>query len=188
MTSRSMIRVSFAVALMCAATGVWAQGKQGMAAGKPDKGAQTFIIKAVQGNLAEVSMGQLAQQQSQSPEVRSYGQQLVTDHTAAGKTATAAASQLGVIPPSEPSKKQLSDHHKLMKMSGAAFDRAFVQHMAIDHRKEIAEHKRAAKMKNDVAAGYAAQALPALEKHLEIAQSLSKSMGKGGAKAGKPAM
>jgi putative membrane protein len=173
MTNSFILRVGLASALMCAATGGWAQGKT-------DKAAQTFMTKAIQGNLAEVSMGQLALKQAESQEVRSYGQQLVTDHSAANKRATTVASQMGMTPPSEPSKKQQSDAAKMAKMSGAAFDRAFVQHMVADHRKEIAEHRKAAKMKNDMAASYATEALPALEKHLEMAQALNKGMGKGG--------
>jgi putative membrane protein len=155
MTKTSIIRVSLAAALMCSAAGAWAQGKA-------DKAAQTFITKAIQGNLAEVAMGQLAQKQGESNEVRSFGQQLVTDHTAGAQKATSVANQLGVTPPSEPSKKQVSDHHKMAKMSGAAFDRAFAQHMVADHRKEIAEHRKAAKMKNEAVASYATATLPTL--------------------------
>ena len=65
-------------------------------------------------------------QNAASDEVKKYGQQLVTDHTAAGQKATAAAEQMGVTPPTEPSRKQKSDHAKMSKMTGEAFDRAFV--------------------------------------------------------------
>jgi putative membrane protein len=186
MTKRLIARIGLAAALACAATGAWAQSK---AQGKgQDKAAQTFMMKAIQGNLAEVSMGQLAQQKGEAEGVRSFGQQLVTDHTAANTRATAAASQMGMTPPTQPTKKHMSDMAKMEKMSGAAFDRAFAQHMVADHRKEIAEHRKAAKMRNDVAASYATETLPALEKHLEMAQSLSKAGGKGGGKGGKPSM
>ena len=183
MTSRLIVRASLAVALMCSASGAWAQAKADKG-GKADKAAQTFMTKAIQGNLAEISMGQLAQKQGESEGIRSFGQQLAADHSAANQRATAVASQMGMTPPTEPSKKQQSDHHKMMKMSGAAFDRAFARHMVADHRKEIAEHRRAAKMKNDAAAGYATETLPVLEKHLQMAQSLAKDVGKGGGKGG----
>jgi putative membrane protein len=173
MTKTFIVRVSLAAALMCAATGAWAQAKA-------DKAAQTFMTKAIQGNLAEVSMGQLAQQKGSSDAVRSFGQQLVTDHSAANQRATAVATQMGMTPPTEPSKKQQSDAAKLGKMSGDAFDRAFATHMVADHRMEIAEHRKAAKMKDSAAAGYATEVLPTLEKHLETAQSLAKASGKGG--------
>jgi putative membrane protein len=166
---------------MCSAGAAWAQGKTN----KADKASQTFITKAIQGNLAEVSMGQLAQQQGNSAEAKSFGQQLVTDHSAANQRATSLASQMGVTPPSEPNKKQKSDAAKMEKMSGAAFDRAFAQHMVADHKKDIADYRKAAKMKNDTVAGYATETLPTLEKHLQMAQSLGKAGGKSG---GKPSM
>ena len=178
MIKKSFLSVSLAAALMCAAGGARAQGK-------PDKAAQTFITKAVQGNLAEVSMGQLAQKQGDSAEVKSFGQQLVADHSAANQKATAVAGQLGVKAPSEPSKKQMADHHKLMKLSGAAFDRQFATMMNADHKKAIADYKKAAKMKNDAVAGYATESLPVLEKHLQTAQAFSKAAGKGGGKSSK---
>jgi putative membrane protein len=184
MTKAFIMRVSLAGALMCAAAaGAWAQGKQA-AQGKPNKAAQTFVTKAVQGNLAEVSMGQLAQQKGNSDGVRSFGQQLVTDHSAANQKLTSLASGMGVTPPTEPSKKHQSDAAKMAKMSGAAFDRAFARHMVTDHKMEIAAHKRAAKMKNQAVAAYATESLPILEQHLQTAESLSKA----GGKAGKPSM
>ncbi len=92
MTKSFVLGVSLATALACAATGAWAQTK-------PDKAAQTFVTKAVQGNLAEVSMGQLAQEKGDSDGVRSFGQQLVADHTAANKRAVSIASEMGMTPP-----------------------------------------------------------------------------------------
>jgi putative membrane protein len=177
MTSQFIVRVSLAVALMGAATGAFAQQKM-------DKAAQTFMTKAIQGNLAEVAMGQLAQKQGESAEVKSFGQQLVTDHSAANQKATSLASGMGMTPPTEPSKKHQAEAAKMAKMSGAAFDRAFAQHMVADHKMEIAEHRRAAKMKNDAVAAYATESLPILEQHLQTAQSLTKA----GAKGGKPSM
>ncbi|HYI90640.1 MAG TPA: DUF4142 domain-containing protein [Beijerinckiaceae bacterium] len=176
MTKSFVLGVSLATALACAATGAWAQTK-------PDKAAQTFVTKAVQGNLAEVSMGQLAQEKGDSDGVRSFGQQLVADHTAANKRAVSIASEMGMTPPGEPSAKQTSEAEKMGKMSGAAFDRAFVRHMLADHRKEIAAYRRAAKMKNEATAAYATETLPTLEKHLETAQSLAKASGKGSGKS-----
>src|SRR3954451_22138777 len=64
-----------------------------------DPAGKTFITKAIQGNLAEVQMGQLAQEKSQNSDVKAFGQQLVTDHNDANSTATAIANGLGVIRP-----------------------------------------------------------------------------------------
>ena len=142
-----------------------------------DKASQTFLMKAMEGNLAEVQMGELAQKNGQSAEVKSYGQMLQQDHNAANQKALAAAKKLGVNAPSAPSPKQKADYDKMAKAQGAAFDKAFAKHMVMDHKKDIAEYKRAAK-KNDEAAQYAKDSLPVLEKHLQTAESLQKSAGK----------
>jgi putative membrane protein len=88
-----------------------------------DPTGKAFITKAIQGNLAEVQMGQLAQEKSQNNDVKAFGQQLVTDHNDANSKATAVANDLGVTAPQEPSKKQKADYDKLSKVSGDAFDK-----------------------------------------------------------------
>jgi putative membrane protein len=103
------------------------------------------MTTAVEGNLAEVQMGQLAQQKGNSEGVRSYGQMLQQDHSAAAQSSTAVATQLGVTPPSEPNKKQKALSQSLSKLSGEAFDRKFVAEMIKDHKKEIAEYSKVAR-------------------------------------------
>jgi putative membrane protein len=147
-----------------------------------DKASEKFITMAIQGNLAEVQMGQLAAQNGQSDAVKSFGQTLVKDHTDANQRATTAASSLGVTPPTEPTKKQQSDYQKMSKVTGAKFDREFAQHMVMDHKKDISAYQKASKMKNaDAAATYASQTLPTLQQHLQTAQSLTKASGKSAA-------
>jgi len=139
---------------------------------------QKFIAKAIEGNLAEVQLGQLAQQKGASDGVRNFGQQLATDHTAANQRATAVAGQMGVTPPSEPNKQQKAVYDRMSKLSGDAFDRQFVKHMVDDHKKDIAEYQKEAKRRNDPAAGYASETLPTLQQHLQTAQSLAKDSAK----------
>jgi len=92
-----------------------------------------------------------------------------------------AAKKQGVNAPSGPNSKQKADYDKMAKMQGAAFDKAFAQHMVMDHKKDIADYKKAAK-KSDDAGQYAKDSLPVLEKHLQTAQSLQKNAGKAAAR------
>ena len=57
-----------------------------------DQQAKSFLTEAIEGNLAEVQMGQLAQKQATTLAVRSYGQMLEQDHTVANQKARAAAN------------------------------------------------------------------------------------------------
>lgn len=138
-----------------------------------DKASQKFLTQAIEGNFAEVQMGELAQKNGQSSEVKSYGQMLATDHNAANQKAIEAAKSLNTNPPAGPSAKQKADYEKLAKMNGAAFDKMFAQHMVADHKKDIAAYQKASK-RNDAAGQYAQGSIPTLKKHLEEAQKIQK--------------
>jgi putative membrane protein len=161
---KRMSRAAFVLATVVAAGPALAKSPPG----------QAFLTKAIQGNLAEVQMGQLAQEKGQSDDVKAFGQQLVKDHGEANQRATGVASTIGLTPPSEPNSKQKADYSRMSKLSGPAFDRQFKMHMVADHKKDVREYQQAAK-KSDPAAGYASQTLPTLQQHLETAQSLGKS-------------
>jgi len=137
-----------------------------------DSASQTFITKAIQGNLAEVSIGHLAQDHGTTDGVRQFGQQLVADHSAANEKAKQAARALGVTPPTEPTAEQKSEHDKLAAESGPTFDKHFAQMMVDDHNKDIAEYQNEAQSQNDAAGQYAKDSLPTLQKHLSMAQAL----------------
>jgi putative membrane protein len=137
-----------------------------------DKAGQKFLKEAIEGNLAEVQMGQLAQKNGNSDGVRSFGQMLEKDHSAANQKATTAASSVGVALPTAPNAKQKAAYDRMSKLSGATFDREFVKHMVDDHKKDIKEYEKEAKA-DDAAGAYAKETLPTLRKHLDTAQSLS---------------
>jgi putative membrane protein len=132
-----------------------------------------FLTEAIQGNYAEVQMGELAQQNAQSEDTKAYGQMLATDHNDANKKAMEAAKSLSINAPAGPNAKQKAAYDKMATMKGAAFDKMFAQHMVADHKEDIAKYKAASK-KQDAAGQYAQGALPTLQKHLEEAQKLAK--------------
>ncbi len=106
--------------------------------------ADAFIQKAIEGNLAEIKVGQLAQQKGATEGVRHFGTVLEQDHSKANQQAMTAASSMGVTPPSEPSPKEQAEYQHLASLSGSQFDKAFVKAMVKDHKKDIAEYKKEA--------------------------------------------
>jgi putative membrane protein len=136
-----------------------------------DKASEKFIKDAIQGNLAAVAVGKLAQQKGASAGVRSFG--LVSEHGAANEKAMSVAQTMGVTPPTEPNQKQKATYDRLSKLSGAQFDRAFAKAMVEDHQNDIREFEKEAKKMNDPAADFAKATLPILHKHLEEAQALA---------------
>jgi putative membrane protein len=185
MNTKPMLMAAVAVALMAGtafaqtnkASGVNpantnAQSQAG--AQKASKADQAFVKEAIQGDLSEVKVGQLAQQKGQSQDVKSFGQMLQQDHSQNLQQAQQLAQQVSVTPPTEPNAKQKAMYDKLSKLNGAQFDKAFAKDMVKDHKEDIAKFQKEAKSKGEVAQ-FAQQTLPVLQKHLQTAQSIQNS-------------
>src|ERR1051325_10763963 len=138
------------------------------------KSDPTFLNEAIQINLAEISVGQLAQDKGGSDDVKSFGKMLVDDHTAANSKATALAQANGVTPPTEPKAADKQKHDELAKLSGAEFDREFAKAMVKGHEEAISKFEAASKGDDDIAK-FAQETLPTLQKHLKTAQTLESS-------------
>jgi putative membrane protein len=136
--------------------------------------ADAFMQKAIEGNLAEIQVGQLAQQKGATQGVRHFGTVLQQDHSTANQQAMSAASSMGVTAPSQPGPKEQAEYQHLAALSGSRFDKAFVKAMVKDHKKDIAVYKKEARASNSPAATYAQQSLPVLHKHLQLAESLER--------------
>ncbi len=164
--------LSAAVAATLALGGAAAFAQSNTTQGKASNASATFIKEAIQGNLAEIEMGKLAQKNGASESVRSFGKMLEQDHSAAKQKAQEVAQTLKVTPPTTPSQEQQADHDKLAKLKGAQFDSAFIKAMVADHQQDIRNYQAEAQ-RNDAAANYAREALPTLQKHLARAESLN---------------
>lgn len=87
----------------------------------------------------DVKAGQLALEKSQNKAVRAFASDMVRDHKAVNDKALALVKKLNVTPEDNGTSKALSDqaaqkHDELSKLSGAAFDKAYVEN-------EVAFHK-----------------------------------------------
>ena len=147
---------------------------EGSLAHATDPSGPMFIVRAIRGNVAEIQMGQLAQRNGRSAEIKAFGQALEEHHSAANSSAAAVAKRLGMPLPTEPNKTQKAEYRNIAKMTGAAFEKAFLRQMIIVHKQRITEYTKAASLKNP-AADYASSTLPTLQKHLQTAQSLMKA-------------
>jgi len=161
----TMLAIGLAGAL--AATGATAQTKQA------DKDSQKFIKAAIEGDIAEVDIGKLAQEKGESDAVKQFGAMLVKDHGAHKAKAEQVANELGVTPPTGSSFSSKATYTKLKLLSGASFDRSFAKSMVKDHEEDIKEYKKESS-KTDAAGQLAKETLPVLQKHLQTAQSLEK--------------
>lgn len=143
----------------------------GSAAAAP---AKTFLKSAIEGDNGEIATGRMAQQKGASQGVKDFGRMLETDHAKAKADAAVLAKAQGVPVTDviKPEAKMMAA--KLAKLSGPAFDKAFVNGMIEDHKKDIAAFEKQAKTGDKATAALATATLPALKKHLQTAQGLAK--------------
>jgi putative membrane protein len=132
----------------------------------------TFLQDAIQGSLAEVQMGELAQQNGGSEDVKAFGQTLVTDHSKSMDQASALAKSMNVEVPTEPKTEAQQEYEKLQALKGAEFDKQFAEHMVMGHQKEIEKFEEQAQDGDDEVAQYARQTLPVLNTHLDMAKKI----------------
>jgi putative membrane protein len=137
-----------------------------------DSPESKFLTDAVRGDLAEVKLGELAQQKGQSEGVKAFGEMLVEDHSKALKQTAELAKDLDVIPPAQTTAEQTQKHDALARLSGAEFDRQFAAEMVKGHEEEIAKYRRQAESGDSKVAELAEELLPTLEEHLAAAQRL----------------
>ena len=140
---------------------------------KPSPADKQFMTKAAQGGMGEVALGQLAQTHGSSAGVKQFGQRMVTDHSKANAKLMQVAAKQGVTLPAAPGPEEQATKARLSKLSGAAFDKAYVSDMVEDHVKDVADFTKEAKTGKDPAVKtFAATTLPTLKMHLQMARSL----------------
>jgi len=132
-----------------------------------------FAAKAAQGSLAEVELGQLAAHKGQTETVRAFAQRMATDHANSKARLEKIAAQQNISLPEDLDKDAKQNYEKLSKLSGPAFDRAYIQDMVKDYKKDVAEfQKEASAGKNELIRSFAADTLPTLRDHLKQAREM----------------
>ena len=133
---------------------------------------KTFMHKAAIGGMAEVEMGNLAQQKATSEQVKQFGARMAQDHSKANDELKQIAGSKGVALPTSLDKKSQDTMDKMKKLSGPAFDKAYMSDMVADHKHDIADFEKEAKGGKDAdVKGFAAKTLPTLQEHLKMAEA-----------------
>ena len=139
----------------------------------------------VTANQIDVDAGKLAKARSKNKEVQKFAQQMVTDHTAVNKQASALAKKLKVKPEQSGTSKSLKQGAKenmanLKKLKGAAFDRAYVDHEVAYHEAvlDAIDKVLIPSAQNAELKGLIEKVRPAFVAHLEHAKHLQETLGK----------
>jgi putative membrane protein len=143
------------------------------AAGSLKPEDRTFLNKAAVGGMAEVQLGQVAVKNAKSPDVKSFGQRMIDDHSKANSELTRLATSKGDTPPSELDSKNKATLERLSKLTGDQFDKAYMTDMVTDHEEDVAEFQKEANSASDPdIKAFAAKTLPTLQEHLQLAKSI----------------
>jgi putative membrane protein len=139
---------------------------------------QMFVVKAAQGGIAEVNLGNLAKQNGGSDAVKQFGDKMVTDHSQANEQLKQLAQQKGIDLPKSASSKDKKLSKTLEAKQGPDFDKAYIHDMVKDHEADVAEFRNEAKNGQDPdVKAWAQKTLPTLEQHLATAKQVAEQVG-----------
>jgi putative membrane protein len=148
----------------------------GTSASSSSPGDQKFAMKAMEGGMAEVQLGKLAQQKASASDVKQFGEQMVTDHTKLNDQMQQLAPALGVTPPTQLSAKDQALQQKLENLSGDQFDKEYLKAMVSDHKKDLSEfRKEAGTTQNPQLKDAAQQGATVIQSHLRMVEGLAKT-------------
>ena len=139
----------------------------------------------VTANQVDIDAGKLAQSKAKSKEVKDFGQQMVTDHSAVNKQAVALVTKLKVKPEDNATSQSLKkggdeNVKKLKTLKGDAFDKAYVDQEVTYHQavldaidKTLIPNAKNAELKELIT-----KVRPAIDGHLQHAKMMQAKLGK----------
>jgi len=143
-------------------------------ADKVDKLTDADVLKKLYGTgLLEIKLGDLANDNSENKDVKTFGKKMAQDHRDANKRLEKVAKTLSVTLPDKLNKTQQDTYDKLKKLKGSAFDKAYMKLMVDGHEKVVTAFTSTmnnAKDKN--LRDFAKNHLPAIKDHLALAKKI----------------
>jgi putative membrane protein len=93
----------------------------------------------VTANQVDIDAGKLALSKAKSPDFKTFAQLMITDHSGVNKSAVELVAKLHVTPEQNPTSQSLQkggddNLAALKKLSGAVFDKAYVDHEVAYHQ------------------------------------------------------
>ena len=135
-----------------------------------------FLVDAVEINMMERQLGELAQKKGNSSRVQELGRRLEVDHFESYKRIIAMAKQKLVTLPTITTNEARRTYDKLNEKLNAQFDKAYCNRMVSDHKNAIALFEKAqVTTKDPEIKAWVMVMLPVLRSHLDSALSCQKN-------------
>lgn len=133
----------------------------------------TFLKKLAEGDLAEVDAGRLASQKSASEGIKSFGKEMVEDHSKNENELQSLAASQGVNVPTTIDAAHASQKTRLETANGADFDSLYIKDQVRDHEKTVALVEQEIRDGQDASVkDFAKKTLPVVSHHLAMAKQL----------------
>ena len=131
-----------------------------------------------QTDLAEITIGQIAQQRALHSDTKMMAQVTISDHTKALASLKTVASQAGITLPTAPSATQQAQAAQLKSVASSAFDATYDAIQIKGHELSISQTQTELADGSNAAIKANAQSyLPVAEKHLQMAESDYEALG-----------
>ena len=137
-----------------------------------------YIRQAISGSGMEVELGQVAQSRGSASDVKEFAQRMVNDHTAMGRQWYALAQKTGV--PVETGRDAATEQtvQRLERLSGSAFDQAYMTEMVRHHDQELARLQQVAtSARSTEVRQLATTGQATVRQHLTLAREVARDVG-----------
>ena len=138
----------------------------------------------VTANQVDIDAGKLAAERASRPEVKKFGELMVTDHTGVNKAAVELVTKLKVTPQDNPTSQSLKSGGdknvaNLKTLKGAAFDKAYVDQEVTYHQAvlDAVDKVLIPGASNAELKALLVKVRPAFVAHLEHAKKVQASLG-----------
>ncbi len=138
---------------------------------------QRFVAEAVPAGFAEVELSRLAAERASHPQVRTFAQRMVDDHSETNERLLAFAKHYQIDVPKRVGREHQQTKETLNGLEGEAFDRAYMQGQVKGHETALMVYQRQAEQGKAAALQALAQTTaPILEEHLKAAQAIARNL------------
>ena len=159
------------MSLLAATTLIASAVEQG-GRGQLSSGDYKFAATAAEGGQMEVDLGNLAAQKASNPQVQQFARQMVQDHSKANDQLKAIAAKNDATLPTESEKGQ-KEIDRLNKLSGADFDKTYMNMMVRDHKTDLREFQHESNSSdNTELRTFAGQTATVIQDHLNMAENI----------------
>lgn len=141
-------------------------------AAMPAMSDAAFMMKADEGGHNEMGLSKVVLMKNPSPTVKAYATKMIADHTKAGMELMPIAKKHGVKLKGIMDAEHQTMREQMLKMSGPALEKKYMDQMVPDHEKTVALFKsEITNGKEGDVKGFATKTLPVIQQHTDMAKA-----------------